>query len=135
MAYEGILLAVPGLTADGDLSDKQYYCVKMSTTNQEVSLCDTDGEVVLGILQNKPNAAGVPANVASIGVSRIVANESLTAGDFWGTSSTGKATKVEDTNTGADTTDYAAGVVVKGAGSGALATVTVGFPTFKVETA
>ena len=68
------------------------------------------------------------------GVSRVVADEALTAGDLWGTSSDGQAKIVESTNTGADTKDFVMGRVIQGAASGALATVTIGAPQFKVET-
>lgn len=136
MAYEAPLFTVPGLEASGDLSSNQYYAVKVSTTDKRVSVASVDGEVVLGVLQNKPAAAGAAAEVVALGVTKVVAGEALTAGDFWGTDANGKAVKKDSTNTGADLGDYVAGQVLVGtAAANEIATVTVGFPTFKVESA
>lgn len=133
MAYEGVQTAIPGAVASGNLSTKQYYCVVKNATANQYAVAAVDGEVIDGILQNKPNAAGVPANVAMSGVSRVVADEILTAGDLWGTSSSGKAKIIAATNTGADIKDFVLGRVIQGCAQNALATVTIGTPQFKVE--
>jgi len=133
MARENNIFTVPGLMANADLSTKQFHCVKMTAVDNKVGLCSADGEVFLGVLQNKPNADGVAAEVRALGISKVVADEALTAGDHWGVSSDGQAKKVEVTNTGADLEDFVMGVVIEGAPAGALATVTVGFPTFQVS--
>lgn len=135
MAFEGVQTAIPGATASGNLSTKQYYCVVKNTTDNQFAVADTDGEVIDGILQNKPNAANVPANIAMFGISRVIADEVLTAGDLWGTSADGQAKIVAGTNTGADTGDFVMGRVLVGAASGAIATVTIGVPQFRVESA
>lgn len=135
MAFEGVQIAPPGVTAGANLSTKQYHCVKKNTTDNQYVLCTADGEVFDGVLQNKPNAANVPANIAMFGVTRVIADETLTAGDFWGTSADGQAKIIEATNTGADIGDFVMGRVIQGAASGALATVTIGIPQFKVESA
>ena len=135
MAIELVSHKLTGLVADGDLSTKQFYCVKMSTTDDTVSLCDTDGEVILGVLCNKPDAANKAAEVAALGQVKIEAGEALAAGDRWGTDNAGKAKKVEGTNTGADTGDYAAGIITKGGASGEIVEGTIGMSTFKVESA
>ena len=77
MAIELVSHKLTGLVADGDLSTKQFYCVKMSTTDDTVSLCDTDGEVILGVLCNKPDAANKAAEVAALGQVKIEAGEAL----------------------------------------------------------
>ncbi len=125
--------ALAGAQAAADLSAKQFFCVKKNAVNHEYALCDSDGEVVMGVLQNKPDAAGREATIMAIGITKIIAGEALTAGDLWGTDSAGKAKVVEGTNTGADVGDYVAGFVIEGAGSGEIATVTIGLPTFRVE--
>ncbi|KKL13385.1 hypothetical protein LCGC14_2526300 [marine sediment metagenome] len=135
MAYEGVQTAIPGATAAGNLSTKQYYCVVKNTTDRQYAVATADGEVIDGILQNKPNAANVPANIAMAGVSRVVADETLTAGNLWGTSADGQAKIIESSNTGADVGDFVMGRVIEGAASGALATVTIGAPQYKVESA
>lgn len=132
MARMNDIFTVPGMQADADLSAKQFYCVKMSTSNNKVSLCTAQGEVVFGVLQNKPDADGVAAEVMALGVTKVEAGETLTAGDLWGTDANGAAVKIERTNTGADLGDYAAGIVIEGAASGALATVTIGIHNIQI---
>jgi hypothetical protein len=131
MAWEIPLFNPGGLVAGEDLSAKQFYCVKVTADNA-VSLCDTDGEVFDGILQDKP-ASGYAANVMMAGISKVECGEALSAGNYWGVDANGKAKKVEATNTGADTGDFVMGRVIEGAGSGEYATVSVGLHTFKVE--
>lgn len=132
MARMNDIFTVPGLLAGADLSTKQFYCVKMSSTDNQVALCDTQGQPFIGVLQNKPNASGEAAEVMALGISKVECGEALTAGQYWGTDANGAAVSIETTNTGADLSDFAMGVVIEGAGSGELATVTVGFPTFQV---
>jgi hypothetical protein len=134
MAFEAPLFMIPGQVAAADLSAKQYYCVKANGTNNQVALCDADGEIFLGVLQNKP-ASGVAASVMAAGVTKVVTAEALTAGDYWGTGSAGTAKKVDKTATGADLGDFAAGQVLQGAGSGEIASVTIGLLSFVVPTA
>lgn len=132
MATESPLFCIGWLTAAASLTTKQFYCVKKNSTDNQVALCDTDGEVVMGILQNKPGS-GIAADVMAAGVSKLEAGETLTAGDLWGTDTNGKGKKVERSVTGADVGDYFGGEVLEGADSGELATVTVGFVTGFVE--
>lgn len=132
MARTNNIFTVPGMLASADLSAKQFYCVKMSTTDNTVSLCDTQGETIFGVLQNKPNASGVAAEVMALGISKVEAGETLTAGDLWGTSASGTAVKIEGTSTGADLADYAAGIVIEGAASGELASVTIGIHNIQI---
>lgn len=133
MARENNIFTIPGLMASADLSANQFHCVKMTSTNNKVGLCDAQGEPFIGVLQNKPSADGDAAEVMALGITKIVAGENLTAGDQWGTDGDGHAVKIEDSNTGADTRDYVAGTVIEGAASGALATVTIGLATFQVS--
>lgn len=132
MATEQTGFSVGSMVAAADLSAKQYFCVKKNTTNNEVALCSVDGEVVMGVLQNKPGD-GIAADVQMSGVTKIECGEALAAGDLWGTDSSGKAKKIERTVTGADVGDYFGGEVIEGAGSGEIATVTIGFITGFVE--
>lgn len=131
MAWEIPLFEIGTLTAAADLSAKQYYCVKV-TGNNQINVCSVDGEVVLGVLQDEP-ASGEAANVRCLGVTKVVAGETLTAGDLWGTDASGKAKVVDRTLTGADVGDYVAGIVLEGAAANELATVTIGFPTTIVQ--
>lgn len=135
MAFENITFMITGALAAADLSAKQFYCVKQNTTDNQVALCTVDGEYFDGVLQNKPDAANEPAEVAAQGIVKVIAAETLTAGDTWGTDNAGKAKKVEATATGADVGDYIAGRVLVGAGAGELATVTIGMGTGFARTA
>ena len=132
MAYTYPVFNVPGLTAAADYqtTSKQYYCVKKNTTDNQVALCTTDGEVFDGVLQNDP-ASGDAAEVMASGVSKVYAGETLTAGDRWGTNSSGKAKKISEDLTGSDPGDFVMGVVIEGAATNALATVTVGVTTYR----
>lgn len=137
MARENVTETISGAlaAADYNTSSKQFYIMKKNTTDNQYALCDTDGEICIGILQNKPSASGNAAEVAVRGISKVVAGETLTAGDLFGTDSSGKAKKVESTNTGADVNDFYLGHVVEGAASDELATVYIGVPQGRVESA
>jgi hypothetical protein len=131
MAYE-IPVFKPGtFTAATDLSTKQFYCVKLNTTNNQVALCNTDGEKVFSVLQNEPES-GQSAELIVSGITKVLAGETLTAGMFWGTDSSGKAKQVEHTATGADTGDWAVGEVIEGASANEYATVTIGLFAYRV---
>jgi len=133
MSYEVPLFQPAGLVATAvSLATKQFFCVRQSTSDNAVELCDTDGELILGVVQNKP-AANAAANIMMAGVTKVEAAETLTAGDHWGVGAAGSAKKVEATVTGADVGDYVAGVVLEGAAAGELATVTIGVHTYRVE--
>lgn len=72
-----------------DLSAKQYYFVSVSSDGQ---IDPTgDGANADGVLQNKPNAAGVAATVAIAGVSRVVAGAAITCGAQVASNADGKA--------------------------------------------
>lgn len=133
MAHEISGFSPGGYDVDANLSSNQFFCVKQSTTDNRVSLCDTDGEMFLGVLQNNPNAAGGAATIMMTGITKVKAAETLTAGDTWGTDSAGKAKKIEATVTGADVGDYIAGFVKEGGAVDELVTVTIGMQTAIVE--
>jgi len=135
MAFHGPTIKIPGLTVDSDMSANQFKFVKMSATNGQVSLCSVDGEDVLGVIQNDESASGRPAEVSAIGTTKITAGEALAAGDIVKTGATGLALIVERSNTGADIGDTAVGTVIVGAAANALATIFLGVPQGKTESA
>jgi len=57
---------------------KQYHFVKVTGVHQ-VGIADAD-DVVIGVLQNKPQNAGNAATVGIRGVSKVVADVAITAG-------------------------------------------------------
>lgn len=132
MAWQQPGFCIGALKAAVDMASNQFKCVKGDTTNGQFALCNADGEVVLGILQDN-QGSGLAGDIMCTGVSKITAAETLVAGDSWGTDANGLAKKIEKSITGADVGDYAAGIVLEGAAVNELATVTIGFPTFMVE--
>lgn len=100
-AFEAPLFCVPGLNASADLSASQFRAVTVNSSSQ-VALAGTQGTVVVGILQNKPTAAGQAAQVMALGVSKVVAGATVAAGALVECDSTGRAiTAVKSTvNTG-----------------------------------
>jgi len=134
MTWEQNGFCVGALVSDADMASNQFKCVKMSASNGIFSLCDADGEVVLGVLQDN-QGSGIAGKICMSGVTKVVvgSGETLVANQSWGTDASGKAKSVEGSITGADLGDYAAGTVLEGAGAGELATVTIGLQTFKVE--
>lgn len=133
MATENSVFELTGMTADADLSTKQFFFMKQGSTNKRVGLASVDGEVVDGVLQNKPNAAGQAADVMALGITKVVAGETLAAGDLIKTLSNGKAGVAEGTVTGADVGDYVIGRCLIGAALDEIASITVGMLTFRVE--
>lgn len=89
MAYE-----IPGfkpgtLVAGADLSALQYRFVKLNASGQVVAItADTDQPI--GILQDKPAAAGRSAEVMCNGISKLVGAQAMTAGNKVGPSANGR---------------------------------------------
>lgn len=75
------------LVAASDLSSKQYFAMKVDTSNE----CEQAGanEKVLGILQNAPEA-GETARVRIQGVTKIIPTETLAFGNFLTPTATGE---------------------------------------------
>lgn len=70
MAYETIGLPV-SWPAAADLSNRQYYAVTANTAGR-VNTASTTATVLVGVLQDDPNAAGAICSVMQQGVSRAV---------------------------------------------------------------
>lgn len=100
--------------AAADLSSYQYYWVKVSADNT-VNVCAATTDKPIGILQNKPEAAGEPAEVMIFGVSKLSADASVTVASVVGTSSDGQGVSVTEAK---DATAYACGTCLVAAGAG-----------------
>lgn len=99
------------LEAGADLSAAQYKFVKISSG--KAVLCAAATDIPVGVLQNSPTS-GQEASITVAGGTKIVSSANIAAGVVIGTSSTGKAdAKVA----GTDTTEYAVGQVILGAGA------------------
>lgn len=115
-AYENIKNPIPGLLASGDLSTKQFYIVKMHSTDLQVAVAG-NAEQGIGVLQNKPSAAGRAAEVSGIGdVTKVLAGDTLTVGARIGSDTDGKAVP-------AASGDYILGICLIGAAAGEYATM------------
>ena len=113
MAYETGLVTIGPLTAAADLSSKQYHFVVLaSATTVNVATAITNAPI--GILQNAPTS-GQSAIVAVSGVSKVVADGTLAAGNFIGTSADAQADAISP---GTDTTVYMMGQCLGAASAG-----------------
>lgn len=81
--------------AENDLSAARYRFVELSGDNQ-FDLIDGTSDIPFGVLQNKPQA-GENATVAYNGVTKIVAGDTVTAGDPLVPNATGHATTAGST--------------------------------------
>jgi hypothetical protein len=113
MAYEAAQVKVGQFTASADLSAKQYHFVKMSGNNT-VTVCAAITDVPIGVLQNNP-ASGGAAEVCLFGISKVVADGTLAAGNVIGTSADGQADAIA---AGTDTTVYTMGIALSAASAG-----------------
>jgi hypothetical protein len=88
----GIYTGVPGQPGSPDPhGGKQYHFVKITGVHQ-VGLADAAAAVV-GVLQNKPQGTGQAATVGFHGVSKVVSDVAITAGDAIKVSADGQAAK------------------------------------------
>jgi len=87
-----VYTGVPGQPGSPDPhGGKQYHFVKVTGAHQ-VGLAAATGAVV-GVCQNKPQNAGNAATVAIAGVSKVVSDVAITAGDTIFVSADGQAAK------------------------------------------
>jgi hypothetical protein len=96
MATQGTeILDIGHLEAAADLSAKQFYAVKQ-TTSTALNLCSAVTDRGLGILQDKPKS-GEAGKVRRLGISKAITDGSGTAisvGDQLGPNASGKLVKV-----------------------------------------
>ena len=113
MATDMQLVSDVTFEAAADLSAKQFHFVKLSAANT-VAACSAATDIPCGILQNKPSAAGRPAVVRMLGLSKLSADAALSAGALIGTSADGQG----DAKTpGTDTTEYVVGIALEASGA------------------
>jgi hypothetical protein len=110
----GIYTGVPGTAGSANPnSGKQYHFVKVTGVGI-CGLANATDTAPVGVLQNKPQGVGHSATVGFHGVTRVVSDVAITAGDLIKVSADGQAAK---TGTGptvgiALTTTAAAGDLV-----------------------
>lgn len=121
MAYEASQPLKHTFVAGESLAGKRYHFVKISADNTIVA-CTAVTDVPIGVLQSNP-AAGQEAEVVISGITKVIADEALTAGAAIGTSADAQAQVVV---VGTETTVYLVGRVIAGAGAaGRVATAVI----------
>jgi len=78
MAFEGILMNIPGIVAGSDLSAKQFHAVKL-TGELAIGVAGS-GDLALGVLQNDP-LQGDASAVAYAGVSKVKTGANVAVGN------------------------------------------------------
>ena len=111
MAYEGPQIKLPGLTANADLSAKQYYYVKLVGAGL-VDVCSavTDADRRAAEQPDQRHAG----EVCALGETKIVASAAIAAGAEIGTSANGRAAAYVP---GTDTTKRITGQMVTATGA------------------
>lgn len=112
MAYEASQPLKHTFVAGADLSAKQYHFVKLESDG-EIVACSGITDRPIGVLQNDP-VAGQEAEVVITGITKVIADEALAAGDVIATSADGQA---QVCVVGTETTVYSVGQVLLGAGA------------------
>lgn len=104
--------SIPGLVAAADISAKYLECVKMSN-DFTVAAITADTDVPLGILTNKPDAAGKAATVVGPGnVVKARCGGAVSAGNFVGPDGDGELVA---RTIGTDITKYIIGIALEDA--------------------
>ena len=89
MAFE-----IPGfafsLEASADLSASQHHFVEVDS-NGQVTISNSAGESVAGVLQNDPELQGEAATIINSGISKVVAGAAVAAGALVQTNASGRA--------------------------------------------
>ena len=113
MAYSEGTITIT-LPASADLSASQY-CFVAIDTNGQITLAGDDGNPV-GILQNKPDAAGRAGEVLIAGISKLKVGATVGAGFNVGCGASGQGKQT-------DSSSFRNGVFVSGGASGDFVTV------------
>lgn len=95
------------LEAGADLSAGQYHFVKMSSG--QIVLCSVIGEEAVGVLNDKPEAAGIAGKVAIGGVVKVTAGAAVAQDALVMTNASGRAITATATNVALGTALSAAG--------------------------
>lgn len=99
MAVELPLFKIPGKVASADLSSDQYKFVSLDA-NGEVQVA-TDTDVIIGVLQNAPDAQGKTCEIMAAGITKIeVDSTGFDAGDAVMCASAGGVASEDDGTAG-----------------------------------
>lgn len=83
------------MAANADLSAKQFFLVKRHSTEGQCALVAATTDVPVGLLQNKPAAAGRAAEIMVLGLSKadVAAATDIAIGDVLGPDANGRLVK------------------------------------------
>jgi len=91
-ASVGIYTGVPGQPGSAVPNGGKQYCFLRITGKDQCGLAvGGGGEIVVGVLQNKPQKPGAAATVGIAGVTNVVSGGALAAGVRVGPDATGRA--------------------------------------------
>ena len=76
--------------AEKDLSSGQYHFVRMGGAAGRVDVCNDGSDLVLGVLQNKPNAVNKLCAIRVMGTTKVICGDTVAEMSRVGTSSVGK---------------------------------------------
>lgn len=113
MTYEipGQIITLP---AGQDLSSDQFKLVALASDGQVDVVATTSTLAVVGVLQNKPSAAGYAAEIMVSGVTKCIAGETIDEGEYVCPSAV-TAGRVDDADTA---TDRIIGMALTGGAAG-----------------
>lgn len=112
MAYENNVGQDFTFAAGSDLSTKQF-CFVVLNSSKQLALAGSNAETV-GVLQDKPNAAGVGGQVRVFGITKVIAGGSFNPGDKIASDASGHAVKYTAASVSAGTPEPLAGSLVQG---------------------
>lgn len=81
MAVEFEVFDIGCLKADSDLSAAQFLFMQLDGTDFQFTTCGA-GVAPVGILQNKPAAAGRAGQIRRVGISKLVLGGTVVAGNY-----------------------------------------------------
>lgn len=109
---------LPGAIANGDLSTRQFYAVRLSGSSGnpfEIAAISTGGVGArpIGILQNDPNSCGQGAEVMLAGVSKVALGGNVTQGDLLSNDCAGRIVGITLSSGQNTTGQYVIGVALQ----------------------
>lgn len=107
MAYESPQW-VHTFVASADLSAHQFKFVKLHTVAGQIAAIGAAADKPIGVLLNKPSAAGQTAEVGILGIFKVQGDADLAVGDIIGPSADGQADAKVKTDA-----EYVVGVVLE----------------------
>lgn len=87
----GIFTGPPGVPGSASPNAGMMYRFVKVTGTHQAGLCTAATDIVVGILQNKPQKAGAAATVGRDGVSNVIAGAAISAGALVAPDSVGRA--------------------------------------------